>query len=349
MTFTSVTERGYMTGRTLRALAAVGVAGALLGAAGCDSPAGFAGLTKDPQDIFWRLELNQHAINLATDQSRPEYYTYQLVATPRRLDGSAMQDIGTVTWTTSDTNRVKVDATGKLLAKATTPTSTPVRIIATLTGGPGPVTNADTAFVAVTTTARAVATFALQPQRTTYGIGWDTMIVANVRNDANAAITGLRIHYTSSDVKVANYTVAGLFQPFTKGDVTLRASMAAYGQELEDAVDLTVGDQEVFQVDIGYFVRGDGSTDTFFNPEVVRIKAGQGVAWSSKNGIGANIQFTNAANVGPSPADGARGNPGSIFVFPPTRVIRTFAVPGTYEYRDANAGKTGKGTIIVEP
>src|SRR5690606_31567265 len=131
-------------------------------------------------DIFWRLELDQEAINLSLDQSRPEYHTYKLVATPLRLDGSTLPLTGDeqVQFESSDTNRVRVGADGWLTARATTPTSSPVRVVASLRARPGPVTNADTVYVAVTEDVRPIESFSIQPARTSYGIGYDTTMAA---------------------------------------------------------------------------------------------------------------------------------------------------------------------------
>lgn len=345
----TVTRDGQMTRSALRPLAAIALAGVLAGGVSCDDPSEFTGLKQDPQDVFWDLDLNQHAINLSTDASVPESHTYQLVALPYRLDGSVYEGDVEVEWTTADTNRVKVDATGKLTAKATTSPTSPVRIIARATGGPGPVTNSDTAYVTVVSTARIPASLSIQPDRTTIGVGWDTSMVATVLDEAGMPIPGLRIDYRSSLPIVANYSAAGLFQPMTIGTATIRASAAIYGVDLADEVAMTVDEPEVRQVNIGYFVTPDGSMDTYFDPEVVTIKAGMGVAWNSNNGIAATIEFDDPTNVGPSPADGKSGNPGFTFAYGLTRVIRTFPVPGTYEYRDAATGKTATGTIIVEP
>lgn len=346
---TIVTRRGQMTRSALRPLGAIALAGVLATAVSCDSPDGFTGLREDPQDLFWGLALNQHAVNLSTDQSRPEYFTYQLVATPYRLDGSVIEGEHEIEWTTSDTMKVKVDADGLLTARATTSLKAPVRIIARMTGGAGPVTNADTAFVSVTSTVRTAESLSIQPYRTTIGVGYDTTMAATVLDDLGNPIGGLRIAYESSLPKVVGYTAAGVMMPMTMGTATISASAAVYGAELEDEVTLTIGEPEVLHVNIGFFRRADGEVDTYFDPVEITIKAGQGVSWGSNNAIAATIVFEDPTNVGPSPVDGKSGNLGFIIPIPPNRFLRTFDVPGTYEYRDAATGKTATGRIIVTP
>ena len=326
--------------RVLRLAALAGIV------AGCEGSNGVTGIEKDPDDIFWSLALNQRAINLALDQTQPQFYTYQLVATPLRRDGTPIADAGTPTFVSADTNRVHVSATGLITARGVT--STPVRVVASMSGRPGPVTNADTAWVTVTSTVRPVANFTMRPARTSFGIGYDTMLVAKATNAAGAAVTGLRVAYSSSLPKVASYDATGLFMPLTLGQARLRASMAAYGVEFRDSVDVTVTAPVIFHVNIDFFTNSAGVFDTKFDPVELTIKAGQGVSWGSKNAISADIRFDDPTNVGPSPVDGARGN------IPPfaglgIRRIRMFHVPGTYEYRDAATGKTAVGRIIVTP
>src|SRR5690606_30393713 len=97
----------------------------------------------------------------------------------------------------------------------------------------------------------------------------------------------------------------GLLAPKQKGTVQIAASVMSYGVNYTDTVDITIGEPEVFQVEM---TRGPNATDpVFFFPQEITIKAGQGVAWNSAIPPGAfgNVTFTNPANVGPSPATGA--------------------------------------------
>jgi plastocyanin len=339
-----VTRHGQMTRNALRSFCTL----ALASLAACGGATELIGLTQNPDDIFWKLVLNQHAINLSTDQSRPEYHTFQLVATPLRLDGSVLEGAGTPTFTTSDTNRVKVDANGVLTAKAPTSPNSPVRIIASLSAGRGPVTNADTAFVVVTPDVRLIETFGIQPPRTSFGVGYDTILAARAIDAGGQPVTGIRIAYSSSAPKVASIDATGLLMPMTMGKTTIRASVMNYGVEHRDSVELTITEPVVFHVDIGFLTTPTGGFDTYFDPAEVTIKAGQGVSWGSRNGISANIVFDDPTNVGPSPVDGASGNVPPFFGLN-VRKIRMFYVPGTYTYRDASPGKTATGKIIVTP
>lgn len=322
-----------------------------LALAACDDSGGLAGLEQDPQDLFWKLQLDHHAINLSLDQSKPEYYTHKLVATPLRLDGTPLPSEDLPTFVSSDTNRVKVSADGVLTARAVTAADAPVRVIATLTTGRGPVTNVDTAYVTVTNQVEEVESFSIQPLRSNLGIGYDTIMAARILDSNGDPISGLRVAYSSSLPKVASYSPDGLVMPMTQGKAMLRASMLAYGKEFRDSVELTVGEPEVYHVHVNYYVNEEGKNVMYADPAELTIKAGQGVSWGSATGVLLGIVFDDPTNVGPSPVDGASGNLG-LSVGVNGRWIRMFNVPGTYEYTvmGSSAGVTPqKGKIIVTP
>src|SRR5581483_1370022 len=149
-------------------------------------------------------------------------------------------------FTTSDTNRVKVDANGVLTAKAVTSANSPVRIIATLTAGRGPVTNTDTAFVVVTPDVRPIETFSIRPPRTAFGVGYDTILAVRATNAAGEPVTGIRIAYSSSAPRVASIDATGLMMPMTMGKATIRANVMNYGVEHKDSVELTITEPVVF-------------------------------------------------------------------------------------------------------
>jgi len=321
-----------------------------LAVAACDS-GGLAGLEQDPQDIFWKLQLDHNAINLSLDQSKPEYYTHQLVATPLRLDGTPFPTDDVPTFVSSDTNRVKVTPDGLITAVATTAANNPVRVIATLTTGRGPVTNVDTAYVVVTAQPREVESFSIQPLRTDLGIGYDTMMAATILDVDGQPVTGLRVAYSSSLPKVASYSPTGLVMPMTQGKTMLRASTLAYGKVFRDSVEITVGEPQVFHVHLNYYTNSDGKTVMYADPAEITIKAGQGVSWGSATGVVLGIVFDDPTNVGPSPVDGASGDLG-LSVGVNGRWIRMFNVPGTYEY--SIMGSTAplppqRGKVIVTP
>lgn len=310
----------------------------------CSGGERLAGLQKDPGELLWSLTMNEKAITLSTDQSKPEYYTFNLIATPRTLDGTPIAGLAAPKFTTSDTNFVKVDANGVITAKKVTPTTTPVRIIATLSSLTDQVTVADTARVAVTATARPPATFTIRPDRTSFGIGYDTTLAAHVTDAAGQPVTGLRINYFATTPQILAIDTTGVISPRNLGKGSVVASAMSYGVSLRDSVEFTVTDPVVFQVD----VRQDHTPPYpgYFDPAEITIKAGQGVAWNDAptEFVSVNVTFDNPANIGPSPVDGARGN---IPAFFQGKFIRMFPVPGTYTYRNTIGGTGGK--VIVTP
>ena len=322
-----------------------------LGIAACGESEETIAPVENPQDLFWELRLNEHAINLSLDQSRPEYYTFQLEVTPLRLDGTPFEPGpgDTLIFISSDTNRVRVSPDGLITAKAMT--TSPVRIIAQMQAGRGPVTNRDSAFVTVTANVRPVKSFSITPARTTYGVGFDTTMAARVLGPDDQPVTGLGIAYRSSLPKVANYTRTGVFMARTPGKAMLRASMVAYGTSFRDSVEVTVTEPpEVLHVITEYTTLPDGRNVVYFVPREVTIKVGQGVSWGpGSSGCMYGIVFDDPTNVGPSPVDGARGNL-PLVCGVGTRTIRMFYVPGTYEYQGGPILPTlEKGKVIVVP
>lgn len=321
-----------------------------LGIAACGDAEETIAPVENPQDLFWALRLNAHAINLSLDQSRPEYYTFKLEATPLRLDGTPFEPGpgDTLIFISSDTNRVRVSPDGLITAKAVTPS--PVRVLARMQAGRVPVTNLDSAFVTVTPDVRPVKSFSIQPARTTYGIGFDTTMAARVLGPDDEPVTGLGIAYRSNLPKVANYTPTGVFMAMTPGKAMLRASMVAYGTPFSDSVEVTVTEPpEVLHVVTEYTTLPDRSNVVYFVPREVTIKVGQGVSWGpGAGGCMYGIVFDDPTNVGPSPVDGATGDL-PLFCGVGTRTIRKFHVPGTYEYQAWLLPTLEKGKVIVVP
>lgn len=324
-----------------------------LATAACWDSGGLAGLEEDPADIFWRLELDHHAINLSLDDSKPEYHTHKLLAMPLRLDGTPFPTEVKPTFVSSDTNRVRVDQDGLITAKSITATNSPVRIIATMTAGRGPITNVDTAFVVVTPNVREIETFSIRPLRNTLGVGYDTIMAARALGPGNQPVTGIRVAYSSSLPKVISYSETGLVMPRTMGKSILRASTLNYGTEHRDSVEITVTEPEVFQVLINYLIDEAGRFVMYPDPGEITIKAGHGVVWTSATGVVMGLTFDDPTHVGASPIDGQSGNLGIAITLPPNpRPIRMFNVPGTYEYTVAGSGAgvtPRKGRIVVTP
>lgn len=310
-------------------------------ASACGGDQELTGPGPDVDNLFWALEFNYRGVTLSVDDSRPEYNTLQLVATPRTINGEVIEGLGMPTFTSSDTTTVIVDSTGLITAKKGR--AAPVLIVARLVSTEHQITNYDTAYVVVTNTVTPPSTFAISAGRTTYGIGFDTVLKARMTDANGDPLTGVKVSYMSSDPGLALIDSGGIFQPKKEGTVTITASTISYGSSFADTLTLTIGPPEVFEVSL---VAG---TDNYagFYPDVVTIKAGQGIAWNSSIATGAkfgDVTFDNPENVGPSPVDGSAGNIGAFIL---RKHIRTFSVPGTYTYRNSMNGDTGR--VIVTP
>lgn len=84
----------------------------------------------DPDDLYWALDLDHHAVAIA--MAAP-YKRLQLTATPRNFLGEALVGLPAPRYQTTDVDRVAVTADGMLVAVA--PTTAPVAVIAQLTYG----------------------------------------------------------------------------------------------------------------------------------------------------------------------------------------------------------------------
>jgi hypothetical protein len=111
-----------------------------------------------PTSLYWRLTLNQRAINL--DTVAP-YDTFRLVATPRVISGMALDGPTEASYTSADPARVIVSPEGLVKGLRS---ATRIAIVARVTQGD--VTHVDTALVSVTTTATppVLARLSLDPQ-----------------------------------------------------------------------------------------------------------------------------------------------------------------------------------------
>lgn len=325
--------------RLLSSLALVTLAFGAVAACGSDKE--LSGVDLNPDQLFWSLDFNYHGVTLSTDASRPEYNTLQLIAVPRTVNGDAIEGLGRPTFTSSDTTAVVVDSTGLITARKAK--AAPVMIVARLASPEHQLTNYDTAYVVVTDDVNPPASFAISTGRTTYGIGYDTIVKARLADAAGDPITGVKVSYWSSDPGVASIDTGGVFQPKKEGVVKIAASTISYGVFYTDTLTLTIGPPEVFEVSL---VAGPTAFAAFY-PAEVTIKAGQGIAWNSSIATGAkygDVTFDDPTNVGPSPVTGESGNMAPFIL---RKNIRTFPIPGTYTYQNTLSGD--RGTIIVTP
>jgi len=217
-----------------------------------------------PTQVFWALQLNQHAINMALVAPSD---TIRLTATPLNAEGTPLANVGRVTYSASDSN-VTVDATGLVKANYPTPQT---HVTASLTVGG--VTLTDSALIQVTPTAfpAPLATFSIQP--TPGGIGSNYRISVSIGNlftdnqltycgkhclPVSATIaTGnpatdticninacpLLVYYSSSNVQagaIDPYAGTGLNAVFVADTLTFFADTWAYGVFKRDSIPYSI-------------------------------------------------------------------------------------------------------------
>lgn len=201
--------------------------------------------TSTDNAFYWKLQLNQHALNLAVTAPAN---TAQLVATPLSAKSAALSDTGTVQYSAHD-SAVTVSSTGLVTAHFRTDGAL---VIAKFTARG--TTHADTAIVRVTDTplAEPLATLSIQPQAggldgamlSVDGYERFSMFATTTSGDTvcSAGIDcPLLVRFEASDPNLVQLESNFVLYPLHVGDVTLYASAFAYGVNLRDSLRLHIG------------------------------------------------------------------------------------------------------------
>lgn len=336
----------------------------VLGLVSCGDGAAPTEPMLDAAELYWALQLDQHAVTLALE---PPFDTLTVTATPRNPDGAVLQGLGPVTFRSADPTRVQVSPAGVLRAVKA---AGRIAVVAELRARN--VTHADTVFVRVTAAAPphplASLSIDVHPDSTRVGAhgSGNRRIVPRVTDVNGTPFTGALVDFASSDESLARIDRAtGNMTTLTRrGPVDIVASATAYGVRLADTVMYTIGAPTRFLIVIGRGSAYGASTATAVNATSVRVAAGANVVWVwgpdlpptdltfddptlveaatvGLNGtpIGAN---TGAGNI-PPPEGCVSTNPAAILS---CAKGRRFPVPGVYRYRSTLTGATGQ--IIVE-
>ena len=234
------------------------VAGALACSGDTTGPA-----LQSPNELYWALRLNQHAINLALTAP---YDTAQLSATAFTETGHPFVGGDSAVHYSGTDSSVTVNSTGLVTAHYTTD-QTAVIASRTIQG----ITLTDTVFIQVTQTppTAPLSTFSLQPapgdsaKRSVDYIkfvyqyleptinpdnnpfAWP-VIATNMEKDTICTANGcpLLVYYHSSDTLTAAIDRnTGVITANDTGHVTLTATTLAYGVARSDSVDFTIGYQ----------------------------------------------------------------------------------------------------------
>jgi hypothetical protein len=265
-----------------------------------------SGDTTNPTSIsaaqtYWALRLNYHAVNMATVAP---YDTIQLTATPVNPAGAPLSELGTVTYTTGDSNLV-VSPTGLITAHSHTQAGNPSFVVAHWTDQTLNQTRADTAYVQVTDTIpqHRLKTFSIQPlsgDSAKRAVGFannlqwpifatdsanNTVCTATLNADATYAPTcALQVSFTTSDPTVAIIQKNGgewqvnLLRP---GHVTFYATTTAYGITLRDSLPFVVGWPASAHIAIDWVYPVKSTTPVpAFTPARVSVAGGANVDWA---------------------------------------------------------------------
>lgn len=273
----------------------------LLGVLGCggDSPGASSALS--PDQAYWALQFNQHAVTLAL--TAPQN-TIQLTATPLNADGQplALQNEAEIHYSTKD-SMVAVDSTGLVTAKLVTASF--AKVVATATDPVQHVTLTDTCYIQVTATAStsALTTFTIQP-----AAGSDTVMpvdkyfrmTAAARDGTGRTMANVFPYFTSSNPHIALIDKStGAIQGGRVGQVTLYASTWAYGVAKRDSIALRIALPSAVQVNI-LPVTPTGSTHAVLTywPQVITITQGGVVSWINRSATDSmDVVFDDPTNV----------------------------------------------------
>jgi len=221
---------------------------------GCSGDTSGAAPITAPSDLYWSLQLNYRAVNLALVAP---YDTVRLSAAALDANGHVITNAGPVTLTAADST-VTVDPTGLVRAHYQTPSvSNPTYVAASVTVKG--VTHTDTAWVQVLPAVPVpspLATFSIQPAvgdsaKVAYNFQGNaenkivTAIAAdnsgNVLRDANT--NNLLVSFVSGDKSIATIDrLSGEVLTTSQiGHVTFYASTYAYGVVARDSLLFTIG------------------------------------------------------------------------------------------------------------
>ena len=359
---------GPYPGKTPRALVVVfwcSVTGLLGGGLGChtDSTAPTTGATlHNASTAYWALQLNQHAINMATVAP---YNTVQLIVTPSNIAGVPLTGIGQPAFHVGDST-VTVDATGRVTAHFATQ-GQPTQVIATLTADG--YTLSDTAFIQVTDTVpqQPLTVFSIQPalgdsakravDANGGGFSWPVTAATPVGVVCNASQCPLLVSLVSSNPKVATFSLYGGFgfvSPKDTGRVVLSATMLYYGVPKRDTLVFSMG----YPIQAFHAINPN---DPYFGlaglqgsrllPRQMIVGQGAVVTFANFSQQPAGVTFDDSAQVESSCAEGGlfgevcpatgRGNI-PAFQFDGANIgsglrARHFPEPGTYVYHTSLA------------
>lgn len=318
----------------------------------------------DVSRMYWALTLDHHAVTLSLVAP---YDTIRLTATPRNAAGESLSELPAPTFTSTDLERVQVDADGLVHARKV---GSQVKVVASLAYGN--ILHADTVVITVTNTATppVLGSLSIDPADKTPAdsakipVNTTKTLTAITKNTAGTTISGLAVYYASLDPTVATIDrSSGLITPHRVGRVTLIAAATAYGVTKVDTVPFTITHASQVPTQIALQPGANGQATWGFTVSRITITKGGvvlfinlpatnptiDVMFDDPTNVAAASQFcvppaiTHGCGTGNIEAFG--GNPAAAGPANNNRA-RSFPVPGTYQFYSTILGTGGTITVV---
>ena len=334
------------------------VAMVALAVAGCVADAAYAPPpVTDPTRLFWSLTLDHRAVTLSTVAP---YDTIRLTATPRTVGGEPLTGLSTPTFTSSDLDRIRVDANGLVHAIGS---GSQIEVVATLSAGNN--RHADTVLINVTDTSTppVLAAFTIHPDSTDsakIALIDSKSVAARAFDAAGTPITGLSVYYAVSDPTTATIDRAtGLLIGIRPGHLKVFATATAYGITKADTLPFTIGYPVIGLIGIMPQQDSVGQIIDVFNPTRVVVGPGAVVEFYNTTALATDVTFDDPTNVAQDDQDCASfpwmcgtGNIAPFGQLPNDSTgysvirARRFPVPGTYTFHSTIFHTTGAIVVV---
>lgn len=313
----------------------------------------------DVSQTYWALTLDHHAVTISTVAP---YDTIRLTATPRNAAGEPLSGLPAPTFTSTDLERVQVDADGLVHARKV---GSLVKVVASL--AQGNLVHADTVVITVTNTASppvlaALSIHPVPPDSAKLAVSTTKVVTARLLKADSTTIPGLAVYYTSSDPTTAKIDrTTGRITPVRPGTVTIIASATAYGITRADTLPYVIGYPVLMPVTVTTQVNASGELVAGFDPNVITIGTGGTILIVNPptSGVMIDMTFDDPTNVAGAsqyctPFVNYGCGSGNIAAFGGDSIAtnniraRSFPVPGTYPFRSTIFGTTGKIVVVDE-
>jgi plastocyanin len=347
-----------------RACPLLGAAIGILLATGCGSETVATQPTVDVSTLYWALALDHRAVTMST---AAPFDTVRLTATALNPSGDTLTGLGAAIFTSTDLQRVRVDANGVVHALAV---GSAIQVIATLRAGN--MTHTDTATIDVTDdpAPHPIASLSIHPappDSAKLAMGsFPKFLAARMLDADGQPIDGVAVDYRSSDPTIASVDrELGFVTGNRPGRVTIVASATAYGATRADTLAFTIGLPVRAIVGVADSLLFS-TRSVLFAPSEVRVGPGAAVVWIWAADIpGTDVTFDDPSNVaertdgglGSGAHTGAGNIPAQANCSASTDFLtrirecfkaRVFPVPGVYPYRSTLTGATGRIVVVDE-